>query len=98
MYRRPPAPQFTQLVLENYAPSMASPEWLCRSLRSGGVAVDDCDDLWKTTWAAFWRAAAPTFDRVLLWDAPAAVLASVPADYRVAFQRDELVILARVTR
>ncbi len=97
MYRRPPPPQFTQLVLENFAPSMRSPEWLCRSLRSGGVAVDDCDALWRSTWAAFWRAATPAFDRVLLWDAPDAVTAALPPDYRVVLRRDELVILARVS-
>ncbi|HEX4446994.1 MAG TPA: hypothetical protein VH044_09665 [Polyangiaceae bacterium] len=95
MYREPPEPRFNHLVLENFAPSMASPEWSCGVLRSGGVAVDDCEALWHERWAEFWRSAEPKFDHVLMWDAPRDVLALVPAGYRVAFQRDELTIFER---
>lgn len=95
MYREPPPPQFNHLVLESFAPNMASPEWSCGVLRSGGIAVDDCEGNWRGLWADFWRKAAPLFDHVLLWRAPADVLALVPPSYRVSFQRDELVILER---
>jgi hypothetical protein len=95
MYRDPPPLQFNHLVLESFAPSMASPDWACSVLRSGGVAVDDCDAMWRTRWAAFWRSAEPQFDHVLLWSAPKEVMSLVPADYRVSFQRDELTILER---
>jgi hypothetical protein len=95
MYRDPPAPQFNHLVLESFAPSMASPDWGCSILRSGGVAVDDCVGMWRSQWAAFWRGAEPEYDHVLMWSAPKEVLAMVPSQYRVAFQRDELTILER---
>jgi hypothetical protein len=95
MYREPPPPQFNHLVLESFAPSMGSPDWACGVLRSGGVVVDDCDALWRARWAAFWRSAEPTFDHVLMWNAPKAVMPLVPPEYRVSFQRDELTILER---
>jgi hypothetical protein len=95
MYREPPATQFNHLVLESFAPSMASADWTCSILRSGGVAVDDCVALWRSLWTSFWRGAEPEFDHVLMWSAPKDVLAMVPPEYRVAFQRDELTILER---
>jgi hypothetical protein len=96
MYREPPDTQFNHLVLESFAPSMASPDWTCGILRSGGVVEDDCEAAWRARWADFWRKAEPKFDHVLMWAAPHAVLAQVPPHYRVAFQRDELTIFERV--
>jgi hypothetical protein len=96
MYRDPPPVQFNHLVLESFAPSMASPDWACGVLRGGGVVVEDCDAMWRARWAAFWRDAAVSFDHVLMWSAPREVLALVPPDYRVTFQRDELTILERL--
>jgi hypothetical protein len=95
MYRYPPDPQFNHLVLENFSPSMSTPAWTCDILRSGGVAVDDCEAAWRARWAEFWQRATPAFDHVLMWSAPRDVLALVPANYRVVFQRDELAILER---
>jgi hypothetical protein len=95
MYRDPPPVQFNHLVLESFARSMATPDWMCNVLRSGGIAIEDCDAAWRERWAEFWRAATPQFDHVLLWSAPPEVLALVPARYRIAFQRDELTILER---
>ncbi|MCL2450241.1 MAG: hypothetical protein FWD17_14945, partial [Polyangiaceae bacterium] len=86
--------QFNHLVLESFASSMASPAWACNVLRSGGV-VEDCETMWRARWAAFWRQAGATFDHVLMWGAPREVLALVPLDYRVKFQRGELTILER---
>ena len=96
MYRTPPEAQFNHLVLESWAPSMASPDWACSVLRSGGVAVDDCNAQWQARWFEFWHRAGGEFDWVLLWSAPPAVMALVPTDYRVAFRRDELTILERL--
>jgi hypothetical protein len=96
MYREPPPVQFNHLVLESFAPSMASPDWFCSILRSGGVSMDDdCAGAWRSRWAEFWREARPRFDHVLLWSAPKAVMALVPDDYHVVFQQGELTILAR---
>jgi hypothetical protein len=96
MYRTPPDPQFNHLVLESFAPTMASPDWGCGILRSGGVVTDDCDAAWRGRWADFWRKAEPKFDHVLMWSAPRDVIAQVPSRYRVAFQRDEVTIFERV--
>ncbi len=95
MYREPPPLQMNHLVLESFAPSMASPDWLCGSLRSGGVVIEDCEGEWRTLWADFWRQAEPRFDHVLLWGTPPAVMELVPGSYRVVFQQGELTILAR---
>jgi hypothetical protein len=95
MYREPPPVQFNHLVLESFARSMATPDWMCNVLRSGGIAIEDCDAAWRDRWAEFWREATPRFDHVLLWGAPPDVMALVPASFRVTFQRDELVILER---
>jgi hypothetical protein len=95
MYRTPPEPQFNHLVLESFAPSMATPAWGCGVLWAGGVTTPDCAAAWRSRWADFWRQATPQFDHVLMWEAPRDVLALVPPDYRVAFQRDELTIFER---
>jgi hypothetical protein len=94
-YREPPSPQFNHLVLESFAPTMVSPDWMCSVLRSGGLAVDDCVEMWKREWAAFWRKAEPQFDHVLMWSAPKEVLEQVPPSYRVVFQQAELLVLGR---
>ncbi|MGH7295755.1 MAG: hypothetical protein ACRELB_12505 [Polyangiaceae bacterium] len=98
MYRRPPDPQFNHLVLEGFAPSMGTPDWMCGVLRTGGVVVADCEGEWRERWRDLWSEAEPRFDHVLLWSAPPAVLALVPPEYRVVFQKDELTILERGER
>jgi hypothetical protein len=95
MYRTPPEPQFNHLVLESFAPNMATPAWGCGVLWSGGVTTPDCAVAWRSRWADFWRQATPRFDHVLMWEAPRDVLGLVPPDYRLAFQRDELTIFER---
>ena len=95
MYREPPEPQFNHLVLEGFAPSMGTPDWMCGVLRTGGVIVQDCDGEWRERWHELWAAVEPKYDHVLLWDATPEVLAIVPSAYRVAFQKDELTILER---
>jgi hypothetical protein len=97
MYREPPPLQFNHLVLESFAPSMASPDWMCQLMRSAGVSIEDCPASWRARWAEFWAQALPRFDHVLLWSAPRDVVALVPAQYAVVFQRDELTILERRT-
>ena len=96
MYREAPPVQFNHLVLESWARSMGSPGWMCAILRSGGIAIDDCDAEWRERWAEFWRATEARFDHVLMWAAPPEVMALVPSSFRVTFQRDELTILERV--
>jgi hypothetical protein len=95
MYREPPPLQLNHLVLESFAPSMATSDWLCGSLRSGGVVIEDCEGEWRARWAEFWRGAEPRFDHVLMWGAPEAVMALVPEEYHVVFEQGELVILER---
>ncbi|MGH7271019.1 MAG: hypothetical protein ACREJ3_11365, partial [Polyangiaceae bacterium] len=95
MYRSPPPPQFNHLVLESFAPRMATPAWECDTLRSGGIALDDCEGAWRSEWASFWRKAEPRFDHVLMWDAPQSVMSMVPDAYHATFQQGELTILER---
>jgi hypothetical protein len=95
VYRDAPPARFNHLVLEAFAPSMGSPAFLCDTLRSTGIAIDDCEAEWRARWAEFWRDAEPRYDHVLLWDAPAAARALVPAEYRVVFEQGELTLLAR---
>ncbi|HWL87911.1 MAG TPA: hypothetical protein VNO21_19035 [Polyangiaceae bacterium] len=95
MYREPPNPQFNQLVLESFAPSMQTPDWVCGVLRAGGVHEQDCEGVWRKQWAEFWRLAAPQFDHVLMWDATPEVQALVPPEYRLVLKQDHLTIYRR---
>lgn len=94
-YRTPPSTRFHHNVLEGFAVTMRSPEWLCGSLRTRGVQPDDCTAVWRQHWAEFWRDAEPRFDHVLLWEAPPEVLALVPRDYKPVFVSDKLHIFGR---
>ena len=98
MYREPPTPRFNHLILESFAPSMRTPDWMCSSLLAGGVFVDDCDGEWRRRWEEFWHEAVPLYDHVLFWDATPEVRALVPAAYRVTFQQDRLVIYERAPK
>jgi hypothetical protein len=95
MYAEPPPPQFNHLVLESFAPSMATPDWTCNVLRAGGVVVNDCDAMWRARWAEFWSTAEPAYDHVLMWDAPGPVKELIPADYKLTFEQDRLSIYER---
>jgi hypothetical protein len=95
MYREPPSLQMNHLVLESFAPSMVNSSWMCDSLRSGGLVLQDCEGEWRARWADFWREAEPRFDHVLMWAAPPPVMALLPAEYHVVFQQGELTILER---
>jgi hypothetical protein len=94
MYRQPPPPRFNHLVLEPFASSMSTPEWLCGKLRTGGVVVD-CTAVWQGAWRDFWADAQPRYDYVLLWQATTEAQAQVPPAYKVVFHQDRLTILAR---
>jgi hypothetical protein len=95
MYREPPPARFNHLVLENFAPTMKSPDWLCGSWQAGGVVVDDCERTFVDRWAEFWADATPRFDHVLMWDASPAAIALVPKDYELVFHQDRLMIYKR---
>jgi hypothetical protein len=91
----PPHPRFNHLVLESFAPSMGTDEWMCSSLRSGGVYTE-CHEQWVQRWAEFWHDAVPLYDHVLLWDPTPVARELVPAAYRVKFHADRLWIYERV--
>jgi hypothetical protein len=95
MYKEPPPTRFNHLVLENFAPTMKSPDWLCGSWQSGGVVVDDCQRTFTDRWAEFWADATPRFDHVLMWDASPQAIALVPKDYELVFHQDRLMIYKR---
>ena len=92
MYSTPPPIRFNHLVLEPFAPEMATPDNICRSI---GVVVNDCEAEYRARWAEFWHDATPMFDHVLLWDATPEALEQVPPDYRVVFRQDKLLIMER---
>ncbi|HEX7664478.1 MAG TPA: hypothetical protein VF407_08210, partial [Polyangiaceae bacterium] len=96
MYKEPPPPRFNHLVLEGFAPSMRSKNWVCDVLRSGGVVESDCDAAWQNLWSEFWQDATPRFDHVLLWDPSEDVLTMVPPQYKVGFHEDRLWIYERI--
>jgi hypothetical protein len=95
MYSPPPPARFNHLVLETFAPSMGTADWMCSSLRAGGVVVDDCNAEWRARWSEFWADAQPRYDHLLVWDATPEALALVPPAYRVAFHEDRLTIYER---
>ena len=93
MYASPPPLRFNHLVLEGFAPDMATNEGVCTAMTH--VIPDDCNEEYKTRWAEFWRDALPRFDHVLLWDPTPQALALVPTDYKVLYSQGELVVLER---
>ena len=96
MYRKPPPVRFNHLVLEGFAPSMRSKNWVCDVLRSGGVAENDCQGAWEKLWAEFWDEATPAFDHVLMWDPSDEARALIPARYHETFHEDRLWIYERI--
>lgn len=96
MYREPPSPRFNHLVLESFAPAMATPRWACDTLRDGGIFRNDCDRAWRESWAEFWSAALPEYDHVLMWEATPEVKKLVPPEYRLKYEQDRLSIYERV--
>lgn len=95
MYSTPPPVRFNHLVLEGFAPSMAQPETICRTLIDRGITVDDCEALYRATWREFWNDATPRFDHLLVWDATPEARASIPAAYERTFAEGRLEIYAR---
>ena len=94
-YRQEPSLRFHQMYLEPYAQTMNAPSELCSVVRARGVVPDDCDAYFADTWREFWKDALPRFDHVLMWGPSKATMAQLPKEYRIAFQKDELVILER---
>jgi hypothetical protein len=90
-YSAPPPVRFNHLVLESFAPEMATPSLVCKA----AARWEECDALFQSTWRNFWTDATPRFDHVLLWDAPPEAMAVVPPEYKQVFQRGRLSILAR---
>lgn len=95
MYRTPPPPRFNHLVLEGFAPNMATSGHVCATLLERSIAVDDCRALFRARWQEFWHDAEPAFDHVLLWDAPDEALALVPSGYRTLYRDEHLTLVGR---
>lgn len=95
MFREPPPARVNGLVLERFASSMKSPNWMCGVLSAGGILMGDCDAEWRQRWGEFWGEAAPRFDHVLAWDMPPAAEALVPAEFKVVFRNEKLVVFRR---
>ncbi len=95
MYHPPPLARFNHLVLETFAPSMGSPDWMCSSLRAGGIVLNDCAAAWRERWREFWDDVQPRYDHVLMWDPTPEALALVPSSFRASFHEDRLYIYER---
>lgn len=90
-YKDPPPPRFNHLVLETFAPTMASPASACSSTRPHV----ECDELFRFGWRTFYEAATPRFDHLLLWDPTPEAVAMIPHDYERTFEHGRLSIYAR---
>jgi hypothetical protein len=86
-----PPVRFNHLVLESFAPKAATPHTACRAANR----FDDCDALFKSTWAHFYEEATPRYDSLLLWDAPPEAVEMVPPEYERTFARGRLAIYRR---
>lgn len=95
MYASPPPMRFNHLILEGFAASMATPNESCKSMLHGNMVVDDCDEIFRTTWRQFYDDALPRYDHLLLWDATPEARAVVPPEYALTFERGRVAIYAR---
>jgi hypothetical protein len=95
MYSAPPPTRFNHLVLEGFASSMATPKKMCGSMFDGNMVVDDCDNIFRSTWSQFYQEALPRYDHLLVWDATPEGQAAIHPDYRLIFSQGRLSIYAR---
>ena len=95
IYSTPPSVRMNHLMLEGFSQSMGNPAWLCGELHNFGVVVNDCAVEYRTRWQEFWAEVGPMHTHFLLWDASPAVLANVPAEYKLLMERGRLRIYAR---
>lgn len=95
MYASPPPIRFNHLVLEGFAASASTPDATCKSMVRGNILVDDCDEIFRTTWNQFYDDALPRYDHLLLWDATPEARAVVPSAYKLTFERGRVAIYER---
>lgn len=90
-YSAPPPMRFHHLLLESFAPEMATPASVCRT----AARWEACEELFASTWSRFYADATPRFDHLLVWDAPPEAVAAIPSAYEKTFAQGRLAIYAR---
>jgi hypothetical protein len=70
-----------------------SPTAYCERLRHSGLPDIDCAAGWSRVWGTFWQDVQSRYDYVLLWGAPAEVMARIPASYETQMDRGRLKLL-----
>lgn len=93
-YAREPSPMFHGITLENFPQEMRTARDFCGLSARAGPAPDYCEREYRAAWDAFWREAAPRFDRALLYGVTPDARAALPPSFRVVFEEGETLVLA----
>jgi hypothetical protein len=91
----PPAFVEDPVSVRSFLAAARTPNAYCESLVRAGLPDFDCARRWATTWAEFWKEAAPRYDYVLFWGAPPEVVATAPESYAPNMRRGRLTLLGR---
>ncbi len=95
LWRQFPPAQLVPPALDNFARGSRSPEVVCAQFRAAGVAPVDCEAAWLERWRVFFAEAAPRFDHVLTWVAPAGLERVLSPRYERVLSRPPLEIWKR---
>ena len=75
--------------------SAPTPAKYCQTLQDAGLPDYDCEARFQSMWRGVWEAIDARYDYVILWGAPAAVVATVPKSFAPRFSRGKLTLLAK---
>ena len=90
-YAKEPEPRFHGITLEYFPQHHKTRAVYCEE---NHVVAGDCARAYDAAWREFWDAAAPRFDRVLMFGVTPDARAEIPKSFRVVFEEGETLILA----
>jgi hypothetical protein len=83
-------PRFDRHALLRFMAWAPNPKTVCEEEASHGVFPADCQPIFDSAWRDFWRDAREDYTHVLMWAAPADVVATVPPGMRETLHQGDL--------
>jgi hypothetical protein len=85
------------LAIREFLGAARTPEAYCQTISRAGLPRPDCRQAWATAWSRFWHEVELRYDYILLWGAPAEVVAITPEVFETRVNQGRLKLLARST-